>query len=66
MSSDGKYLYIHTSSGLFKIGSGYGGTLRGHVYAHNMDYFPEKTGWLGYANVCIFKNHSFSLISLMF
>ncbi|XP_014287849.1 E3 ubiquitin-protein ligase MYCBP2 isoform X3 [Halyomorpha halys] len=50
MSSDGKYLYIHTSCGLFKVGSGYGGTLRGHVYAQNMDYFPGKTGWLGYAN----------------
>ena len=51
MSSDGKYLYIHTSSGLFKMGSGYGGTLRGHIYSQNTDYFPDKCGWLGYANV---------------
>ena len=27
MTSDGQYLYIHNKYGLFKIGSGYGGTV---------------------------------------
>ena len=52
--SDGKYLYLHTSHGLLKIGSGHGGTIWGHVYAHKADFYPTETGWLGYANV---SNH---------
>lgn len=49
--SDGKYLYLHTNQGLIKIGSGYGGTIWGHVYAHKSDFYPSEIGWLGYANV---------------
>jgi len=52
--SDGKYLYLHTSRGLLKIGSGHGGTIWGHIYIHNADFYPTEIGWLGYANVgCI-------------
>ncbi|XP_076245488.1 MYC binding protein highwire [Calliopsis andreniformis] len=48
--SDGKYLYLHTSRGLLKIGSGHGGTIWGHVYIQKTDFYPTETGWLGYAN----------------
>ncbi|XP_043461333.1 E3 ubiquitin-protein ligase MYCBP2 isoform X1 [Leptopilina heterotoma] len=48
--SDGKYLYLHTNQGLIKIGSGYGGTIWGHIYAHKSDFYPSEIGWLGYAN----------------
>eukprot|EP01083_Nonionella_stella_P221375 790950_1 len=33
LACDGKYLYIHGSRGLSKMGTGYGGTLRGREYA---------------------------------
>lgn len=49
--SDGKYLYLHTTRGLLKIGSGHGGTIWGHTYIHKADFYPTETGWLGYANV---------------
>ncbi|KAH0954749.1 hypothetical protein HN011_008203, partial [Eciton burchellii] len=48
--SDGKYLYLHSSRGLLKIGSGHGGTIWGHIYIHNADFYPTEIGWLGYAN----------------
>lgn len=53
--SDGKYLYLHTSKGLLKIGSGHGGTIWGHIYVHKADFYPTETGWLGYANVSIIE-----------
>lgn len=49
--SDGKYLYLHTSRGLLKIGSGHSGTIWGHIYIHKADFYPTEIGWLGYANV---------------
>lgn len=51
LASDGSYLYIHSNRGLFKMGSGYGGTIKAHIYAHKPDFFPNKTGWLGLAQV---------------
>lgn len=54
--SDGRYLYLHTNSGLIKIGSGHGGTIFGRVYVHKADFYPTETGWLGYANVGFFLN----------
>lgn len=51
MSCDGHYLYIHSRSGLYKIGSGFGGTNKGHVYLHRPDFYPCQTGWLGFAHV---------------
>ena len=51
--SDGKFLYLHTNRGLLKIGSGYGGTIGGQLYAHKADFYPNETGWLGYANVSL-------------
>ncbi|RLU27103.1 hypothetical protein DMN91_000902 [Ooceraea biroi] len=52
--SDGKYLYLHTSRGLLKIGSGHSGTIWGHIYVHNADFYPTEIGWLGYANSLLY------------
>lgn len=51
LASDGQFLYLYTSKGLFKIGSGYAGTIKGHVYLHKADFHVDDKGWLGYANV---------------
>lgn len=53
MTCDGNYLYIHNAHGLFKIGSGFGGTMKGHVYIHRPDFYPKQKGWLGFAHVSI-------------
>ncbi|XP_052746686.1 E3 ubiquitin-protein ligase highwire [Bicyclus anynana] len=46
--SDGCYLYIYTSKGLLKIGSGYGSSIRQHVYLYKADFFAsDRHGWLG-------------------
>ncbi|XP_017786826.1 PREDICTED: E3 ubiquitin-protein ligase MYCBP2-like isoform X2 [Nicrophorus vespilloides] len=46
LACDGQYLYLFTSKGLFKIGSGYGGTLKGHVYVWKPDFYPSDKGFL--------------------
>ncbi|CAK9797457.1 E3 ubiquitin-protein ligase MYCBP2 [Anthophora quadrimaculata] len=56
--SDGKYLYLHTSRGLLKIGSGHGGTIWGHMYIHKADFYPTETGWLGYANNTLYFKYT--------
>lgn len=50
VATDGTYLYIHGSSGLWKVGSGLNGTLAGRVYASNTEYRPTETAWLAFAN----------------
>ena len=54
LASDGHYLYLHTSAGLYKVGSGFSGTMKGHVYKHKSDFFPDKAGWLGFAGSCLY------------
>ncbi|KAK8736341.1 hypothetical protein OTU49_004949, partial [Cherax quadricarinatus] len=54
MTCDGHYLYIHNAHGLFKIGSGFGGTMKGHVYIHRPDFYPKQKGWLGFAHGDVF------------
>ena len=49
LASDGHYLYLHASSGLYKIGSGFSGTMKGHIYRHNANFYNESPGWLGIA-----------------
>lgn len=46
MASDGQFLYMFTSNGLFKVGSGYGGTVKGHVYMWKADFYPNDKGTL--------------------
>ncbi|KAL4230611.1 E3 ubiquitin-protein ligase mycbp2 [Mactra antiquata] len=53
MTCDGRYLYIHNKYGLFKIGSGYGGTLKGHIYCYR-EMLPAKSSvWLAYAGTLL-------------
>ncbi|XP_013400127.1 E3 ubiquitin-protein ligase MYCBP2 [Lingula anatina] len=54
IASDGQYLYIHTKHGLSKVGSGYSGTIRGHVYGCNPSFHNKDRGWLEFANEKLF------------
>lgn len=54
MTCDGHYLFVHNAHGLFKIGSGFGGTIKGHVYIHRPDFYPKQRGWLGFAHGDVF------------
>ncbi|KAJ8027887.1 E3 ubiquitin-protein ligase MYCBP2 [Holothuria leucospilota] len=46
IASNGSFLYIHSNVGLFKVGSGYGNTLQGHIYAANPSFYSDYKGWL--------------------
>uniref|UniRef100_A0A0K2UH48 RCR-type E3 ubiquitin transferase n=1 Tax=Lepeophtheirus salmonis TaxID=72036 RepID=A0A0K2UH48_LEPSM len=55
VTSDGLYLYAFTDSGLFKIGSGYSGTIKGHIYKRKSIHLSTKTvRWIGFADDAIF------------
>lgn len=59
MASDGTYIYLLVGSALLKIGTGFGGSYKGHIYATNSDFSKEKSGWLGYCGGCLyFKRNS--------
>lgn len=59
--SDGCYLYVYTSKGLLKIGSGYGSSIKQHVYLHKPDFFAcDRHGWLGYCKVSYGLLHGLS------
>ncbi|OPJ66985.1 E3 ubiquitin-protein ligase MYCBP2 isoform A [Patagioenas fasciata monilis] len=51
LQSDGFFLYLLCKDGLYKIGSGYSGTVRGHIYnsTSRIKNRKEKKSWLGYA-----------------
>lgn len=54
--SDGCFLYVYTSRGLLKIGSGYGSSIKQHVYLYKPDFFAgDRHGWLGYCKVNLFQ-----------
>ncbi|KAI9987769.1 hypothetical protein PInf_023813 [Phytophthora infestans] len=42
IATDGLYLYIFGRSGLLKIGTGHGTTVRDFVYAHNKEYVRSR------------------------
>ena len=46
MAGDGQFIYLNTDLGMLKVGSGYGGTVRGHVYKHKPD-FRQRADWMG-------------------
>lgn len=50
LACDGQFLYLFTSKGLFKIGSGYGGTLKGHISIWKPDFYPNDNGTLVFCN----------------
>jgi hypothetical protein len=59
VASDGSYLYVITDAGeCVRVGSGYGGTVKGRTYARRDD-FPRGPGWLGCAGGQLFY-HGFS------
>uniref|UniRef100_A0A8C9U137 RCR-type E3 ubiquitin transferase n=1 Tax=Scleropages formosus TaxID=113540 RepID=A0A8C9U137_SCLFO len=56
IQTDGSFLYLLCKDGLYKVGSGYSGTVQGHVYnatsrIRNRD---GKTSWLGFAQGSLF------------
>ncbi|KAJ7319915.1 hypothetical protein JRQ81_019426 [Phrynocephalus forsythii] len=53
LQSDGYFLYLLCKDGLYKIGSGYSGTVRGHIYnsTSRIRNRKEKKSWLGYAQL---------------
>ncbi|XP_034779596.2 E3 ubiquitin-protein ligase MYCBP2 isoform X9 [Acipenser ruthenus] len=55
LQSDGSFLYLLCKDGLYKVGSGYSGTVRGHVYnsTSRIQNRKEKKSWLGYAQGCL-------------
>ncbi len=53
LASDGAFLYLLTDRGLFKVGSGYGGTIKGYVYRHRED-FDSSPAWIGFAGQTLY------------
>ncbi|XP_066562691.1 E3 ubiquitin-protein ligase MYCBP2 isoform X4 [Amia ocellicauda] len=55
LQSDGSFLYLLCKDGLYKVGSGYSGTVRGHVYnsTSRIRNRKEKKSWLGFAQGCL-------------
>lgn len=51
IASNGKHMYILLGKSLFKIGTGFNGTLKGYVYAVNPEFCKEKNGWIGFCGV---------------
>lgn len=51
LASNGQYLYIYTSKGLLKVGTGYGGTVKGHVAVWKPEFYPNDNGNLVFCNV---------------
>lgn len=53
IASNGKHMYILLGKSLYKIGTGFNGTLKGYVYAVNADFCKDKSGWIGFCGVWI-------------
>ncbi|CAJ0929141.1 unnamed protein product, partial [Ranitomeya imitator] len=70
LQSDGFFLYLLCKDGLYKIGSGYSGTVRGHIYnsTSRIKSRKEKKSWLGYAQGYLLyrdvSNHSLTAIRI--
>lgn len=53
IASNGRYLYILFGKCLFKMGTGFNGTLKGYIYGVNTEFGKEKNGWIGFCGVSI-------------
>ncbi|XP_023654220.2 E3 ubiquitin-protein ligase MYCBP2 isoform X4 [Paramormyrops kingsleyae] len=55
LQTDGSFLYLLCKDGLYKVGSGYSGTVRGHVYnsTSRIRNREGKRSWLGFAQGCL-------------
>ena len=45
---------MHNSAGLHKVGTGYGGTIKGFLSASNPAFHSKDQGWLAYAQNKLF------------
>ncbi|GFY47108.1 hypothetical protein TNIN_284731 [Trichonephila inaurata madagascariensis] len=48
ITSDGKFLYILSGGSIYKVGSGFGGTIKGQIIMSRGGIKVEEKGWLGY------------------
>ncbi|KAK7882381.1 hypothetical protein WMY93_028555 [Mugilogobius chulae] len=70
LQTDGSFLYLLCKDGLYKVGSGYSGTVRGHVYnsTSRIRNRKEKRSWLGFAQGFLLyrdtSNHSMSALKI--
>ncbi|XP_073711044.1 E3 ubiquitin-protein ligase MYCBP2 isoform X20 [Misgurnus anguillicaudatus] len=70
LQTDGSFLYLLCKDGLYKVGSGYSGTVRGHVYnsTSRIRNRKDKRSWLGFAQGCLLyrdiNSHSMSAIKI--
>lgn len=53
IASNGRYLYILFGKCLFKMGTGFNGTLKGYIYGVNTEFGKEKNGWIGFCGVSV-------------
>ncbi|ALC49441.1 hiw [Drosophila busckii] len=49
MACDGVFVYVLYGNTLLKIGTGFGGSYKGHIYAQNDEFHRERYTWLGYS-----------------
>ncbi|XP_046902595.1 E3 ubiquitin-protein ligase MYCBP2 isoform X13 [Hypomesus transpacificus] len=70
LQTDGSFLYVLCKDGLYKVGSGYSGTVRGHVYnsTSRIRNRKEKRSWLGFAQGFLLyrdmSNHSTTALKI--
>eukprot|EP00062_Callorhinchus_milii_P006572 gi/632947251/ref/XP_007888958.1/ PREDICTED: E3 ubiquitin-protein ligase MYCBP2 isoform X6 [Callorhinchus milii] len=70
LQCDGSFLYLLAKDGLYRIGSGYSGTVRGHVYnsTSRIRNRKERKSWLGFAQGSLLyrdlNNHNMTAISI--
>lgn len=57
LAVSGRFVFLLTGKSLLKIGTGFGGTLPGYVYARNDTLEKEKNGWIGISGVSKFIYH---------
>ncbi|XP_042905925.1 E3 ubiquitin-protein ligase MYCBP2 isoform X1 [Parasteatoda tepidariorum] len=48
ITSDGKFLYILSGGSIYKIGSGFGGTIKGQIIMSRGGIKVDEKAWLGY------------------
>ena len=69
LCTDGKFLYYHVQNkGIFKIGTGKNNTIKGRIYAENLQFKLEAVGSLAYCCEILFfrseKTSPYPFISL--
>lgn len=57
IASDGKFIYLLVSRALLKVGSGFNGTKKGHVYYLNKEFTKTKNAWIGFCNGTLYFYH---------